>query len=152
MSTYFFTSIRIMQCFSCQFTWSWILCHSKSIARVATLTGADNRSCLCLDDNIGKPSQPSINVVVLAAKLKRGVIGFGVAMDRFASAVSVAAARRWANAFSAMARPMRPFRLVGVVDNAKIWLAGRRGPRCATLSSPAAKRRQSRRRRGQRGA
>ena len=32
-----------------------------------------NRPCLRLDDNIGKPCQPGIDVVALAAKLKRGV-------------------------------------------------------------------------------
>src|SRR3546814_2637730 len=38
---------------------------------------------LRLDDNIGEPRQPGIDVVALAAKLKRGVVGFAVAMDRF---------------------------------------------------------------------
>ena len=44
---------------------------------------AGNRPGLRLDDNIGKPRQPGIDVVALAAELKRGVIGFAVAMDRF---------------------------------------------------------------------
>jgi hypothetical protein len=44
---------------------------------------ASDRPCLRLDDNIGKPCQPGIDVVALAAELERGVIGFAVTMDRF---------------------------------------------------------------------
>ena len=44
---------------------------------------ARDRPRLRLDDNIGKPCQPGVNVVALAAELERGVIGFAVSMDRF---------------------------------------------------------------------
>src|SRR3546814_17163906 len=44
---------------------------------------AGYRPRLRLDDNIGEPRQPGIDVVALAAKLKRGVVGFAEAMDRF---------------------------------------------------------------------
>ncbi len=44
---------------------------------------AGDRPGLRLDDNIGKPCQPGIDVVALAAELKRSVVGFAVTMDRF---------------------------------------------------------------------
>src|SRR3546814_15261148 len=44
---------------------------------------AGDRSRPRLDDNIGKPCQPGVDVVALASELKRGIVGFAVAIDRF---------------------------------------------------------------------
>jgi hypothetical protein len=43
---------------------------------------AANRPCLRLNDNLSKSRQPGIDVIALAAKLKRRVIDVAVVMDR----------------------------------------------------------------------
>jgi hypothetical protein len=54
--------------------------RKRSSSRVLVNQEADagDRPCLCLDDNIGKPCQPSIDV-----KARLLPPGFAVAMDRF---------------------------------------------------------------------